>query len=364
MSGVTPHYGKWRARWTDHEGKRQSEVFDDKKDAELALMKHKLEVREIKRGLRAPAARGKRFSEIADHWLQNRAPFKRSQKDDESIIRNHLRPHFGKMRLMDIKTPQVADFIRTKSYLNKKTIHNILTLMTSMLNEARDMGWIEQPAKIKKPKISKRGDNYRFLKTDEEINRLLEAARAEGPMVRLIYLCASGTGMRQGELAGLKRTDVDFARRTICVQRSFNGPTKSGHIRYIPILDVIYDDLKHWIESHNNEFVFFNNAGNMLQPSARIFQEVFKRVLQRAGFDNILWNGRRKGYIVFHDLRHTFASHWVMGGGDIFKLKEILGHASIDMTMRYAHLAPHAFTADLSRLSFGVKKASLRLVQT
>ncbi len=57
-----------------------------------------------------------------------------------------------------------------------------------------------------------------------------------------------------------------------------------------------------------------------------------------------------RSYIRFHDLRHTFASHWMMARGDLFKLSKILGHHSIQMTMRYAHLAPDAFAGDLGRL--------------
>ena len=59
---------------------------------------------------------------------------------------------------------------------------------------------------------------------------------------------------------------------------------------------------------------------------------------------------RRKHYIVFHDLRHTFASHWMSKGGDLFRLQRILGHKSPTMTNRYAHLAPEAYVTDYARL--------------
>lgn len=55
-------------------------------------------------------------------------------------------------------------------------------------------------------------------------------------------------------------------------------------------------------------------------------------------------------YITFHDLRHTFASYWVRQAGDLFRLQKILGHKSVTMTMRYAHLAPDAFASDYGRL--------------
>jgi integrase len=87
----------------------------------------------------------------------------------------------------------------------------------------------------------------------------------------------------------------------------------------------------------------------MFAPSARIFQEVLHRVLEAAELPKVQRNGKERPYVRFHDLRHTFASHWVTKGGDLFKLQKILGHQSVQMTMRYAHLAPEAFKDDYGR---------------
>src|SRR5262249_53904958 len=100
--------------------------------------------------------------------------------------------------------------------------------------------------------------------------------------------------------------------------------------------------------------VFPNGDGAMHQRSARIYQETLHRVLAAGSFPKVDRNGRARPYIRFHDLRHTFASHWVMRGGDLFKLQKILGHKSIMMTQRYAHLAPDAFKEDYARLGSGV----------
>jgi integrase len=155
------------------------------------------------------------------------------------------------------------------------------------------------------------------------------------------------TGLRAGELACLRWQDIDFAKRLITVQRSFNGPTKNGEVRYVPILNVLLPiliSLKN--ENHNTEFVFVTKAGTQFQESARVFQEILKRVLKNAGLVLSSPKGRKKGYIVFHDLRHTFASYWMMKGGNIFKLQKILGHKSPQMTQRYAHLEPGLFVED------------------
>ncbi|MCB9026759.1 MAG: tyrosine-type recombinase/integrase [Bdellovibrionaceae bacterium] len=103
-----------------------------------------------------------------------------------------------------------------------------------------------------------------------------------------------------------------------------------------------------------NEIAFPNQKDKPHGPSARVFQEVFKRTLLRAGFKQ-----NEKNKIVFHGLRHTFASHWMMRGGDLFKLQKILGHSTPQMTQRYAHLSPDAFCDDYSRLGTPQKASVL-----
>ena len=193
--------------------------------------------------------------------------------------------------------------------------------------------------RIRKPRIPLFSNDFNYLRTEEELNRFLDAALQEGEMVFTLYAAAIYTGMREGELAGLHWDDVDFEKRLITVQRSFLGPTKANDVRYVPILDPLLHILKMWRLRMPGQLVFQNRDGGMQQRSARIFQEVLKRVLKRANFPQVKRNGKYRGYVVFHDLRHTFSSHWVMNEGDIFKLQKILGHKSLAMTMRYAHLA-------------------------
>jgi integrase len=165
-----------------------------------------------------------------------------------------------------------------------------------------------------------------------------------------LYATAIYTGMRAGELAGLHWEDVSFERRLITVQRSFDGPTKADDVRYLPILDPLLPVLRERRLRQAGRLVFTNEDGRMLQPSARVYQEVLQRVLDAAGFEKVPRRGKLRHAIVFHDMRHTYASHWVANGGDLFKLQKILGHKSVQMTMRYAHLVPDAFAADHARL--------------
>ena len=265
--------------------------------------------------------------------------------------------------------------VRNKRRYSPKTLRNILTLLIANLNAAKnDLGWIPEVPKIKKPKCPK--SDFAYLRTKEETARFLAAARAEGESVYerytkrrrketwegreweqhdwsdflyVFYTTAVCTGMRAGELAGLEWGDIDFDRRLITVQRSFTGPTKGGEVRYVPILNDLLPILRSWrLRIHRvSQVVFPNERGRMHGESARIFQETFHRVLDRGEFPGRWIDKKLHRYIRFHDLRHTFASHWMMDDGDIFKLQKILGHKSIQMTMRYAHLAPRSVRGGL-----------------
>jgi integrase len=341
---ATKHYRHWRVRWVDEHGKRQSRTFDKHADAVEFEHEEKSRVERVRRGVALARPVPHTFDELCDAWLKNRAPQKRSAKDDQSIIRCHLRPAFGALLLSALGIEQVDRFIVTLGSKSKHTLSNILTLLIAMLNYARDLGWLERVPRIRKPTI--RLGDFQYLRTDDEIRRVLEAARAEGELVFALYTCAIDTGMRAGELAALRWEDVDFERRLITVQRSFDGPTKAEDVRYVPILDALLPVLRAWRLLCPGELVFPNYADHMHAPSAAIFQEVLHRVLTRAGFPKVMRNGKERWYVSFHGFRHSFASHWMMRGGDLFKLQKILGHKSVQMTLRYSHLSPHAFVDD------------------
>lgn len=328
----------------------EARVYANFKDAAFALARHKAEVEEIKRGLKLGLPPDKAFNDLCDYWIENRVPQKRSGHHDESIIRAHLRPEFGPVRIRNLGVADVDRFKAKRSHLDPKTVANVLTLLVSMLNCAVDLNWIAKVPRIRKPRVRIFNEDFRYLRTSEEIAKFLRAANDEGEITYSLYATAIYTGMREGELAALRWEDIDFEKRLITVQRSFDGPTKAGDLRYVPILDALLPTLQQWRLRCPGRLLFPNRDGNMYGKSGRIFQEVLHRVLASAGFKNRERKGKTRGYIVFHDLRHTFASQWVMNGGDLFKLQRILGHKSIQMTLRYAHLAPAAFASDYSRL--------------
>lgn len=352
MSKPILHGKKWRIRWIDATGIRRGETYLKRDDAKFALARHHVEVEEVKRGLRGLHIPNKTFADLCDYWLRYRTPQKRRQRDDVNVIKVHLRPAFGHVRLSHLSVQHVDQFSLEREHLSKKTLHNHLTLFISMLNQAQALGWLSKVPRIQKPKVQLFSQEFRYFKTADEIQRFLQAAKDESDKAFFLYATAIYSGLRQGELAGLLWNNVDLEKRLITVERSYDAPTKSGKVRYVPILDVLLPLLKEWRAKAQSQYVFPNEFNGMLKPNVRLFQETLVRVLRRAGFpERVGKAGSVRGYLVFHDLRHVFASQWVICGGDIFKLQNILGHQSVQMTMRYAHLSPHVFRDDYGRFN-------------
>ena len=344
--------GTWRIRWLDHLGQRRSEAHKTYKSAQRALTQHRANVDEVKAHRREPEPVDRRFEELIEYWLTRRAIRKRSIRHDRSIIGCHLRPAFGRMLVREITVERIDEFMAARAHLSPKTVNNLVTLLLTMLNVAVALDWLIKVPRVRKHTIRLFDRDYRYLRNDDEVRRFLTASREDGEDAYVMYATAILTGMRQGELAALQWSDVDFEKRLIIVQRSFTGPTKGGDVRYVPLLDGLLPILRAWkLKCGGGWLVFPNEGGNMHQNSARLFQERLHRILDSAGFPRPPAGARAVHYITFHCFRHTFASQWVMKGGDLFKLQKILGHKSIQMTMRYAHLQPAAYAEDHDRLA-------------
>jgi integrase len=168
---------------------------------------------------------------------------------------------------------------------------------------------------------------FDFL-TFEEADRLLQAATEEE---RTMILVALRTGLRFGELVALRWEDVDLVAGKVMVRRrlyrgTFDTP-KSGKPREVPLSE----DARAALKRHRHlrgELVFCDLDGRPF--SHRVATNALSRALKRAGLRSMGW----------HSLRHTFASQLAMAGAPLKAIQELLGHANIQMTMRYAHLAP------------------------
>ncbi len=155
------------------------------------------------------------------------------------------------MRLRDVGVEDVDGYVSEKiddEELSHKTVNNHVTLLGTMLRTAATfkVPWLTSVPHFKRPRVTLFSRDFQWLRTDDEIRRFLVAAHEEGDNVFVFYAAAVYTGLRAGELAALEWSDVDLDRRLITVQRSFDDPTKSDRVRYVPILDPLLPVLREW----------------------------------------------------------------------------------------------------------------------
>lgn len=205
---------------------------------------------------------------------------------------------------------------RLEQGIKAKTLNTELGFLRSVYNELFRLEQISyaNPLSLVKP-LKLQEVELTFL-TVEQIRILLDAAanRTQNPHVRPIVLICLNTGARWSEAENLKQSSLKSGLVT------FSG-TKSGRVRSVPVSV----DLTKYLHQHWSAYGDFTSSLSS-----------FNRVLERSGLK--LPDGQAS-----HVLRHTFASHFIQNGGNILTLQKILGHSSLAMTMRYAHLAPDHF---------------------
>ena len=327
-NGVT-----WQVDYRDPQGKRVMKCFPKKADAEAYLGKVTAAKREeryydvfdVKKESQIT------FNELADRYVENYRGQKCFSRLKYYLVEEY-RTVFGERRLSEIgyldletyrnrrkETPTKAGKPRTEATINRE-----LSTLRHMLNKAVEWGMLEQNPFNKGSKLMLKENNHRlrFL-NNSEIEALLKACdelKVTSPHLRPIVETALLTGMRRNELLSLKWEQIrnGFIYLT---------ETKSGKARQIPINDRLAEVFKEV------------RRGNQLKsphvfcgPDGKRFFEVkrsFASACRKAGIEAFR----------FHDLRHTFASQLVMRGASLKAVQELLGHASLAMTMRYAHLS-------------------------
>lgn len=292
------------------------------------------------------------FKEYATMWLETRVKTQlaaRTYEHYEGTMRNHLIPLFGEVKLHEIRLHHADKLIQTLSAKdhNAKGINLIMGVFKRVLIEATRENRLERnPLQfMKELKSSAIPDVYLSL---EEIDAVLEASK--GHTFHSLFLVAANTGMRRGELAGLCWDRVNFSLNLIEISRirDRNGladrtkTTKSR--RFIPMNVIVRQHLLEMkLKRPSTDLVFDEFDVNHLYRDFRKFIKIANvKTLYR-----------------FHDIRHSFASHFMMNGGNIYDLQKILGHTSLEMTQRYAHLAPEHLVMAANIVRFGEKHLSV-----
>ncbi len=318
------------------DGRRiRKRVGKSKKLAQLALadVQVKLERKEL--GFQS------KDKNLADFFVEY-LDYSKTNKSRGSYVRNEivLRTFKGFAQVERLRgiTPQLIESykkFRSEGGTKASTINTELNTIKAALNRAIALGYLARNPCREVKKLKSPRKQVRFL-SKEEARKLVDAGNGRmGPIIEtLLY-----TGLRRDELTHLTWADVDLQRRIVAVQAKDGWHPKDYEVRHIPMAPRLHELLKS-LPRKDNPWVFStSNDGPHL---GHILSRDFRKLLKLCGI---------KGASL-HTLRHTFASHLVMNGTDVYTVQKLLGHSSIKTTEIYAHLAPDFLKSAVERLKF------------
>ena len=319
---------------------------------------------------REKVAKGRAEHTIESVLRAEYRPWGTGHLKDYSLVEGRLKGCFGDLypkKLNQVTQWQIEKWRseRMRKGISPVTVNRDVAELRALLSKAVQWGFLsEYPLAKMKPVKTNAEPVVRWLADDEE-RRLrtmlgaredrLRSARARATSLskeprktqdrnlqrvpladhlKPMVLLAMNTGIRQGELFALEWTDVDLARAMLAVRAR---SAKSGRVRYVPLNDEALEALRRWKLQCGTKTLVFESKGGL--PFNNV-KKAWGRVLVDAKIEGFRW----------HDLRHHFASRLVMEGVDLNTVRELLGHADIKMTLRYAHLAPEHKAAAVAKL--------------
>ncbi|MDR2549076.1 MAG: site-specific integrase [Desulfobulbus sp.] len=252
---------------------------------------------------------------------------KRSQVTETGRWNHYIFPELGHKLIKNITSFDYLMLRRKleKQNLSPQSVHHCLSLLRRVLLKSTEWGICNDSIPSFKGIMPKFDNKRQRYLTKEELDNLLYTLKIidETNNWHDITAFAVNTGLRRGEIFNLKSIDVNLTDKFASVV-----DTKSGKNRIVPLNDFAIDIIsKKIIPKKTNRKLFENKS-----------PKIFINAVKRSGLNNGITDLRQK--VVFHTLRHTFASWLVQDGIPIALVGQLLGHSNISMTMRYAHLAP------------------------
>ena len=307
-----------------------------KEDAENALAARLLKIDQEPK----VKAAGLTLAQAAERYLATKARKRSLAKDRRTL--EHFKSMFGAdAALTDITASRISEYkaqrlaatsVRRKdaqgngTLLSAAAVNRPLALLRHLLRLAHEE-WEVLPA-VPKVKLEKEPEGrIRWLgeqAPDEEARLLAACAKSKNPELVKKVTIALESGLRKGELNGLDwQQNIDMSRGVIRLEL-----TKSGRRREVPMRQAVYNVLASLPEPHQGP--------------------VWKRGDVRTSFEHAVAEAKLDDFH-FHDCRHHFASWFVMRGGSLQALQKILGHATLTMTQRYAHLSPDYLRSEVAK---------------
>jgi integrase len=268
---------------------------------------------------------------IADAWEKYRKGYiagRPSEPMDLSRFKNHIEPALGRRCLHEISATDIdrlAKDLQAKD-LGPQTVKHVLAQLRRIMRKCQDWGlWTGQMPKFDMPDVH--NERFRFL-TVPEAAALMDELGRRSPALRNLCEVSLHTGMRRGELFRLKGFHLDMHSGTIQI---LDG--KKGKPRVAFMTDAVIEIFRR-INPAPGNYVFPDRNGKQ----ASEVSDSFRRAVDALGLNDGITDPL--GKVVFHTLRHTFASWLVQAGEPLYTVGSLLGHSNETMTRRYSHLCP------------------------
>jgi integrase len=307
----------------------QTATFDRKTDAKTWAGKTENEIKEG-RYFKTAEANKHTLTETIDRYLEYIKKRNPKRHDDVKPLLDWWKTELGVYVLSKVSKPLIIekrDLLLNTGGTNKKTrssatVNRYMTALSHALTVAtNEWEWLHEHPMKKIPKLPESRGRVRYLSDDERI-KLLDACRDNEALYMLVVLALS-TGARHGELIKLCWRDVDLKRQVITLH-----DTKNKERRVLPLVNHALQLMQ---KSHKNRTLLtdlvFPSPVNHKEPWGSRF--VWEKAMKEAGLDDFR----------FHDLRHSAASYLAMNGASLAEIAEVLGHKTLQMVKRYAHLS-------------------------
>jgi integrase len=315
--------GVWWVCYFDEHGRRHREKVGPKSLALKVYQKRKTEVQERRFFPERIRRRDVLVSEYLQEFMAEQVSGKlRNAKHYEQYRTRWEKALRGKT-LRQVLPEDIARFITQRRVAGKApaTINRELAFLRRVFNVALKNRKVDANPVTSDVFSKENNQRVRYLTADEETRLRAALGEAEWPPVAF----ALHTGFRQGNQFRLQWADVNFDTGMIRARH-----TKSGEDYFVPMNDELRALLRALPSRMRSAWVFPSATGATPLDARNYVNRVFTPALGKAGIQGFRW----------HDLRHTFASRLVMAGVDLRTVQELMGHKTLAMTMRYAHLSP------------------------
>lgn len=267
------------------------------------------------------------ISQAIERYLDETRSILKSHYSVSSVLKTFL-ANAPEKPLVDLQPSDIHRYTQTriKAGIRPGTINRELSVISATINHAARRWGVPVVNPVRYQWLRAEPPRLRYLTRLEAGRLILSAETLRSDLADFIRL-ALHTGCRKNELLTLKWSDVSMERRYILLRPE---QTKSNKRRAIPLNKTALQALQSLLQDNQTQWVFARRKNGTVGERVKALDWLFRKAVKLAGIEDFR----------IHDLRHTFASWLVSEGVELVKVRDLLGHTSIKMTERYAHLMP------------------------